>query len=327
MSNNNRPTTAERIAFWVSHPRDLAQKLRQIAGLPPANFMNPSNWAGHAGERSGRQAMSMQPNSTAQNVDFAAISESLNPEKVQALNGLPSLDEVFQKHLPSKQGHNYNPLYERHFSPVRNDVRKVLEIGVEAGTSLRFWKDYFPNAEIIGFDINERCKDHEDDRIRIIIGDQNSLTDLSAIPDGLDIVIDDGLHSQDSQISCFRYLYPKKMSQRGIYVVEDIVGGFRTIDFFLGIARLTNFWPQNLPESEWSRFDAGACFDPALKRLSDEDQYYLLNTIGVSFYRHIVFVDKGRNPEDGQAAFRLNHTDLWRNMGAVRGEWLHKSEE
>ena len=41
------------------------------------------------------------------------------------------------KHRPTKQLHNYNPLFVRHFEAVRLDVRRVLEIGVEAGTSLR----------------------------------------------------------------------------------------------------------------------------------------------------------------------------------------------
>ena len=60
----------------------------------------------------------------------------------------------FLNHLPTKQLHNYVPLFVRHFEPCRTTVRRVLEIGVEAGTSLRMWRDYFPNAEIWGFDID-----------------------------------------------------------------------------------------------------------------------------------------------------------------------------
>ena len=66
---------------------------------------------------------------------------------------------------------------ERYFERYRLKKIKVLEVGVEAGTSLRMWKEYFPNAEIHGFDIDEACKIHEKDRIRVHIGDQRSKED------------------------------------------------------------------------------------------------------------------------------------------------------
>lgn len=266
----------------------------------------------------------MPPN--ARSKATSPLSDPFSARELKAFVDLPTMDELFRKHLPTKQGHNYNPLYERHFSRIRADVRRVLEIGVEAGTSLRLWRDYFPNADIIGFDINERCAEHEDDRINIVIGDQSNEEDLSNIPGDIDIVVDDGWHTQDSQISCFKYLYRSKMSDGGIYVVEDIVGGMRTIDFFNNLARLLNIWPSHLPGSQWFFFNSGQDFGEALDEYSDEEQYYIINTIGVSIYRHIVFVDKGRNPEDGQASFRLNHPDLAQQMDDVRAEWLKQAQ-
>ena len=60
--------------------------------------------------------------------------------------------------------HGYTRLYETHFASRRPTVRRLLEIGVgginswhgyettEGGQSLRMWRDYFPNAEIVGID-------------------------------------------------------------------------------------------------------------------------------------------------------------------------------
>ena len=52
----------------------------------------------------------------------------------------------------------YIPHYENLFANIRNDVTKVLEIGVETGRSHRMWLEYFPNATIYGFDIFEFWK-------------------------------------------------------------------------------------------------------------------------------------------------------------------------
>ncbi|MEQ8233895.1 MAG: hypothetical protein RLW61_09455 [Gammaproteobacteria bacterium] len=252
------------------------------------------------------------------------VAETLSAERTRELAALPTLDEVFLEHVPTKQGHNYNPLYERHFAAHRLDVRRVLEIGVEAGTSLRFWRDYFPAAEIIGFDINELCREHEEERIRVFIGDQNKQEDLARLPGDIDIVIDDGLHTQVSQIETFRYLFREKMAARGIYVIEDIVGGMKTLEFVNRMSLLHNIWPAHLPGSKWSSFDAGSDFGDTLKEYPEEEQYYILNVVGVAIYRHIAFIDKARNPEDGQAAFRLHHRDVLQRVGEVRGEWLKK---
>ena len=65
--------------------------------------------------------------------------------------------------------HSYSDLYELMFALRRSDVRRVLECGLgtnnpalassmgakgRPGASLRVWRDYFPNAEIVGIDID-----------------------------------------------------------------------------------------------------------------------------------------------------------------------------
>jgi hypothetical protein len=224
---------------------------------------------------------------------------------------------VFLKHKPSKQAHNYLPAYARHFEPVRHDVRKVLEIGVEAGTSLRMWADYFPRAEIYGMDLNPRCKELETDRIRIVIGDQSNPADLAQLPTDLDIIIDDGSHVPDHQINTFKHLFRHHMPERGIYAIEDCEGRLQTIAWFKELAMHVNYWPKGLHPGKWPSLNS---FPPAPDNGLAE--YLTRNVIGVSIYRYLVMVDKGRNPEDGEAAFRLNDDAIIQEMWGVRNQFL-----
>ena len=74
-----------------------------------------------------------------------------------------------------------------------------MEIGIFQGGSLQMWKHYFgEKVEIIGVDINQKCKELEEDRISIHIGSQSNkqfLRDLKSKIPKVDILIDDGGHN------------------------------------------------------------------------------------------------------------------------------------
>jgi hypothetical protein len=189
------------------------------------------------------------------------------------------------------------------------------------------WADYFPNADIYGFDIDPACRAHRNDRIDIIIGDQTSNDDPAKIPESIDIVIDDGLHSQSSQISNFEFRYHNRMSERGIYVVEDVVGAYPVIEFFNRLAHFVNFWPKGESGSIWSSLNDFSQYLLAEgdHGFSDEDIWFIKNIPGVSIYRHLIFVDKGCNPEHGQAAFRLERPEEWSKVCETRANFLKTS--
>ena len=121
-------------------------------------------------------------------------------------------------HKGLRPGHSYTPFYHELFSPIRDKVRTLLEIGIETGASLRMWRDYFPNATIIGVD-NRPETAIDEERITSIICDAADL-DKHDI-DGLDVVIDDGDHNPQHQADAFDLLFPK-LSRHGIYVIEDV---------------------------------------------------------------------------------------------------------
>ena len=119
---------------------------------------------------------------------------------------------------------HYFDIYEENFSKYRNKKITVLEIGVFRGGSLSMWKKYFgTQAKIIGIDINPECKQFERENIKIYIGDQTNEDFLHSVlidNDKPDIIIDDGGHTSNQQITSFNYLY-EKLKYGGTYLVED----------------------------------------------------------------------------------------------------------
>ncbi len=203
------------------------------------------------------------------------------------------LQELGEKHGPTKRFHDYLKWYWMHFRDIREEVKSVLEIGVDKGTSLTMWRDFFPNAEIHGLDLNPDCKQYEGERIHIHIGDQGDKSVLEAVQKAggpFDIIVDDGSHFPEHQLIDFRF-FIKQLAPGGIYVVEDIGVGRghdrRWLnDSMKGLVDHINYWDYDIESEGWlemGRFPEHACW-------LDK------NIVGVSFYRFITFIMTGDNP-------------------------------
>ena len=142
----------------------------------------------------------------------------------------------------SWNSHNYADFYSLIFSLRRNDVRLVVECGLgtnnpnlissmgvdgEPGASLRVWKDFFPNAQIIGCDIDNEIL-FEDERITSFHCDQTSQISIKKFcsnakldDDSVDIIIDDGLHNFFAG-KCFFENMISSLRADGIYIIEDV---------------------------------------------------------------------------------------------------------
>lgn len=147
----------------------------------------------------------------------------------------PAADNPLQRYFVANQGrliqkwHHYFEIYHRHFEAFRGRSPVVLEIGVFHGGSLQMWKEYFgPGAQIVGLDVDPRCRELEEDGVSIMIGDQADRRFLAEVRRRLprvDIVIDDGGHQMQQQIVSFEELYPH-IQPRGVYLCEDIHTSF-----------------------------------------------------------------------------------------------------
>ena len=125
----------------------------------------------------------------------------------------------------SSQCHNYTPIYWNLFGHRREQVKRVLEIGVNAGGSLRMWEEFFPNAEIVGIDIHHALL-FNTDRIHCYQANQSYAHELvqamkEAGPGEYDFMLDDGSHEYPHQITSMQTLVPY-LADDGVYVVEDL---------------------------------------------------------------------------------------------------------
>jgi len=144
--------------------------------------------------------------------------------------------------------HNYTVLYHELFHERRMEDLRIFELGLgtnyedvpsnmgakgRPGASLYGWKEYFPNADIHGADIDRRIL-FEDDRIHTYYCDQtdpSAIADLWATPalhGGFDIIIEDGLHTLDANICFFEHSI-QKLRVGGYYIMEDIHGDYLAV--------------------------------------------------------------------------------------------------
>jgi hypothetical protein len=211
-----------------------------------------------------------------------------------------SLTELAQEFGSDKWGvHRYTPHYERHFAPLRGQKLMVLELGIggyareqQGGASLRMWKWFFPKADVVGVDIEDKSFVDED-RITSYVGSQTDrkllrrIVDLHGAPT---IVIDDGSHRPPQVIRSFQILFPL-LVDGGLYVIEDIQ---------------TSYWPQW--KGSLDRDDPSTSM-AMVKRLLDglnheefldddyQPTYTDLHVVAVHSYHNLVVVEKGDNRE------------------------------
>ena len=136
--------------------------------------------------------------------------------------------------------HSYSTYYHSLFSHCRENIKLVFECGIgtnnldvesnmtvagKPGASLRVWREYFNNAQIIGADIDKRILFQED---RINTYEVNQLDPASIKNmwsnikyDNFDIIIDDGLHTLEAGLTFFQNSF-EKLKEGGIYKIEDV---------------------------------------------------------------------------------------------------------
>lgn len=114
--------------------------------------------------------------------------------------------------------HNFCELYDEHLTPYKN-IKKMLEIGIYRGESLLMWKEYFPEALIVGADINRY--NINEDRIKTICINQENESDLLSLDNDFDFIIDDGGHTMLQQQLTLKVCVDK-LKSGGIYILEDL---------------------------------------------------------------------------------------------------------
>lgn len=122
--------------------------------------------------------------------------------------------------------------YDRHFARFKDKKVNVLELGVAQGGSLQLWKRYFGrDSNIFGLDKNPDCKNVEEDRIKVFIGDQldsNFVHEVFSSIGRVDIVIDDASHDGEDQLNTFKLIFPM-IPTGSVYSCEDLFVSYQNI--------------------------------------------------------------------------------------------------
>jgi len=130
--------------------------------------------------------------------------------------------------------HQFCDFYEEHLPPR---IGRLLEIGVMDGASLRMWRDFYPDAEIVGVD---NLRTPEVDGVTVLKGDAPDW-DLLKTLGTFDVIVDDGSHMTADQQRTFEWMYPA-LNPGGWYILEDLHTSYTpryinsprdTVDFLL----------------------------------------------------------------------------------------------
>lgn len=141
--------------------------------------------------------------------------------------------------------HNFTPYYYSIFKSMRKSVKLFFEMGIgfyqdmqkvdktydpnlkrwyHKGASLKMWRDFFPNAQVVGADLRHQTL-FKDERIDTYLCDErdpkqvNNL--LKKIGEKIDIFIDDGSHNKDLQVLLAKTALPL-LKRDVIYIIEDV---------------------------------------------------------------------------------------------------------
>ena len=125
---------------------------------------------------------------------------------------------------------NYHIIYEKYFINYKYKNIKFLEIGILEGYSLAVHSDYFPNAELYGYDIDIEPYNKNLEYLKSIgCFTNNNVKDIKKINSikkvdlkiRFDIILDDGDHNPCAQVKTFENYYPY-LNDNGIYIIEDV---------------------------------------------------------------------------------------------------------
>ena len=132
------------------------------------------------------------------------------------------------KEFPKKY---ISEVYENLIGSRSEDALVFLEIGVRTGASVRLWSEYFSKSTFIGIDNGKDVIWQNEEwlkakNIQYLQADAYLRSTVKDLPEYLDVIVDDGPHSLESQIWAIQN-YSKALAPNGFLFIEDIQGGRR----------------------------------------------------------------------------------------------------
>ncbi len=155
-------------------------------------------------------------------------------------------DQLLPTHIGgdrmSLNHHGYSLAYSGYLMPILRKRREerlvIVEIGILRGIGLAIWCDLFPNARVIGFDLDTsnfeghkptleaqgafRLNQPEVYEFDQFADNRQKIADILG-QDKIDIVIDDGAHTLDAIMMTFNSI-KKSLAADYVYFIEDFCG-------------------------------------------------------------------------------------------------------
>lgn len=126
--------------------------------------------------------------------------------------------------------HSYVDFYGELFEPYIEKNGNLLEIGAQYGGSILLWHELLAKFKILSIDNKDQIHSSIKSKLNLnkfnfLIGDAydpQTVKKCSILhPGGFEIIIDDGPHTLESQLSCID-LYLDLVKVKGVLIIEDI---------------------------------------------------------------------------------------------------------
>jgi hypothetical protein len=123
--------------------------------------------------------------------------------------------------------HTYTDEYEKHLSPYVGKNPTILEIGVWEGGSALLWQEFLNPKEICAIDIDDYIKIRHKLNSSFKFYHRNAYIQETVelikrdFPDGFDIIIEDGVHTIESNEFALKNYLPM-LKSGGIMIIEDV---------------------------------------------------------------------------------------------------------
>ena len=127
--------------------------------------------------------------------------------------------------------HSYLPVYERLLAPYRVTAKRVLEIGILCGASLRMLEEFFATARVHGIDLCDQPLGGMVDLRPMIAEGTHHITFTDATNAAqvkhhfgnlsFDVIIEDASHALEHQFSIYEN-FKQLLVWDGIYIIEDV---------------------------------------------------------------------------------------------------------
>jgi len=198
---------------------------------------------------------------------------SRRSDEYEQTDSTKELGKLFDLYGSDKNGHNYcSHVYTSYYADVINNLRdtrkgqelNILEIGLgtnntdtashmgengKPGASLRAFRDFCPEANVYGADIDKRIL-FKEDRIKTAFVDQlkpetfNQMIDQLGGVKEFDLIIDDGLHTTHANINTLLFAMDS-IKVGGFIAIEDIqtrtIPAWQVIDKLIDKSRFKSF--------------------------------------------------------------------------------------